>query len=125
MQLQEYHNEYNLKYSSDSGTTPYCCCGQGKICFNSTDADNLTIDSCLVRCSLRFMICADLANITMEAENAIPDYPYCYESVVGDAPSIINFGCPSPSVDFFPSQHFQPQFIFPLENYSQIVSTWM
>ena len=68
------------------------------------------------------MICADLANITMEAENGTPDYPYCYESMAETALPLIIFGCSS-SDGFFPSQNYQPQFIFPMKNYSQIVST--
>ena len=68
------------------------------------------------------MICADLANITVKAENGIPDYPYCYESMAESASHLIIFGCSS-STGFFPSQNYHPQFIFPLENYSPIVST--
>ena len=122
MQLQEYHNEYNLQFKPENGNTPYCCCSNGNICFASPDASNLTYNSCIFQCSLRFMICAGLTNITMEAETGKTNYSYCYESVVETAPPLIIFGCSS-SDCFFPSQYYHPQFIFPLENYSQIVST--
>ena len=61
VQLKEYENNYNLKYIP-SNSPPYCCCADGNICYNLTDSNIM----CLGQCDLRFRLCTDLANGTMD-----------------------------------------------------------
>ena len=116
VRLQEYYNAYNLQYKPEGSTTPYCRCGNKSACFTSTDADNLTLASCPFQCSLRFIICDELVNVTM------PDFERCFQSEVNSAPPLVDFAPPSSSNDFFPNQETYPQFIFRYVTYSQTVS---
>ena len=124
VQLQEYYNFYNLKYIPEKSVTPYCCCANKNICFSSTDASNLTMEICIGQCKLRFTLCAELTNITMETEEGMSDTLHCYMSEIGNSPPGIEFGSPFSGSHFFPNQMLPPLFSFPFENHSPTVSRY-
>ena len=123
VQLQKYMNEFNLKYIPERTSTPYCCCNDRSICFNSTSASNLSYASCNINCQLRFTLCAWLTSSDVLKE-AGPNTSasYCFESDVHDAYALFTFGCLSPSKSFFLEEEKFPYFLFPLQIYSENVS---
>ena len=124
VQLQEYSNEYNLKYRPEKTATPHCCCSTGSPCFTSTDNSNLTFENFTGQCALRFTLCAELANVTMKAEEGMSDTPGCYLSEIKPTPPLVEFGLSSSRTSYFPNQWLFPHFSFRLENQAQSVSPW-
>ena len=124
VQLQNYTNEFNLKYNPEKNSTPYCCCANRNICFTSINDSNLDYSSCPFQCQLRFTLCAALTSPS-EMSEAEPSTlaPYCFESDVNTGFPFYIFGGLSPSSSFFPDQNKFPHFQFPFELHSPNVST--
>ena len=121
VQLQEYDNEYNLKYIPEK-TAPYCCCADSNNCFKSTNTNNLTIASCNVQCPLRFTLCAELANEFMQTDEGMSPTSDCYMSEINHSNPVINFGSSLLGSHFFPNRQLPPLFSFTFKIHSPDVS---
>ena len=121
--LQRYDNDFNLKYLPEKTDKPYCCCTDEEICFNSTDAKNLSLESCSGQCMLRFTLCAEVSNETKRGNKAVTNSSHCFVSDVHSGHPLIIFGCLRSRIqDFFPNQSFLLDFAFPLNDLEHQVS---